>query len=162
MTLILRTTARFVIPLILTTSVALFVQGHNLPGGGFIGGTLAATAFALVYLAYGTDTLRSEVLDVGGAGVEDQTAVAAGRTAAQRRTAARFQTLFAAGLALAVGSGLAPLLVGEPFMSQAVAIVHGVPLYGEVELASALAFDLGVYLVVVGAVMTVLSEVGAE
>jgi multicomponent Na+:H+ antiporter subunit B len=148
-TVIMRTTARTVVPLMLVVAIALFLQGHNLPGGGFIGGVLTAAAFALLYVAYGAEYIEDDVLGRRENG-NPQSAIE------------DYRLLFGAGLALALVSGLVPLLFGLPFMSQAVAILHDVPLYGEVELASALAFDLGVYCVVVGALLTVLSVVGAE
>ena len=167
-TLILRTTARTVVPIILVVSVALFVQGHNQPGGGFIAGVLTSTAFALVYIAYSVTFLEEEVLDR-----TVDTIVAH----IQHGIVADYRRLFVAGLALAVASGLVPIALGWthawtgwpafadgglPFMEQGYVILHDVPLYGEVELASALAFDFGVYCVVVGSLLTILSVVGAE
>jgi multicomponent Na+:H+ antiporter subunit B len=152
-TRILRTTARTVLPLIVLVAVALFLQGHNHPGGGFIGGVLTVTAFALVYISYGMAFLQEEVLD---------RARPSAVLPVEHGVADDYFRLFAVGLALAAGSGLVPVALGEPCMTQAVVVVHDVPLYGEVELASALAFDLGVYLVVVGALLTVISVVGTE
>lgn len=152
-TRVFRTTVRIVVPIILLVSVALFLQGHNAPGGGFIGGVLTTTAFALLYMAYGLDFLETEVMQLG----ED-----AGGDHVQGSAVVGFRLLFAAGLALALGSGLVPLLFELPFMSQTYRILHDLPLYGEMELASAVAFDLGVYLVVVGGLLTVLSVVGGE
>jgi multicomponent Na+:H+ antiporter subunit B len=145
-TVIARTVVRVVVPIILVTAVALLLQGHNLPGGGFIGAVLTATAFVLVYVVFGRAYLQNLL------GVEDD----AGTTVGAYRTA------FALGLALAGGAGLAPILLGYPFLTQGVLFVHGLPLYGELEVASALAFDLGVYLTVVGALLAVVGEVGAE
>jgi len=127
-------------------------QGHNLPGGGFIGGVLTAAAFALLYIAYDVDFIESDVL---GRDAEAGDRLETGALA-------DYRTLFGLGLALAVASGLAPLLFDLPFMTQAVAVVHDVPVFHEMEFASALAFDLGVYLVVVGGLLTVLSGVGGE
>src|SRR6056297_3509188 len=61
-TVIARTVTRLVVPLILVTAIALLLQGHNLPGGGFIGGVLTVTAFALIYVIYGLDYLEEELL----------------------------------------------------------------------------------------------------
>lgn len=152
-TRIFRTTVRVVVPVILLVSVALFLQGHNAPGGGFIGGVLTTTAFALLYMAYGIDFLETELLqwreEPAGDHIHESVVVG-------------YRLLFAAGLALALGSGIVPLLFELPFMSQTYRILHDLPLYGEMELASAVAFDLGVYLVVVGGLLTILSVVGAE
>jgi len=147
-TAIARTVVRVVVPVILITAIALLLRGHNLPGGGFIGGVLTVTAFVLVYVVFGLEFLVSDLLGRSGD--------------AGHRPVEWYRWLFAAGLALAAGSGLAPLLYGSPFLSQAVLFVEGVPVYGELEVASALAFDLGVYLTVVGGLLTVVGEVGAE
>lgn len=150
-TVIMRTTARVVVPIILVVSLSLFLQGHNLPGGGFIGGVLTTTAFALIYIAYGLDFPRilGHTLEPTETVFEDPVVTAYRRT-------------FVFGLVVAVGGGLVPLLFELPFLSQTHATLTQVPIYHELELASALVFDLGVYLVVVGGLLTVLSVVGAE
>ena len=149
----MRTTARIVVPIVLVLAVSLFLQGHNLPGGGFIGGVLTVAAFGLVYVAFGLDYLEVGVLDREvdpGAGMFEHRSVTA-----YRRT-------FVLGLAVVAASGVAGLLLGESFLAQTFVHLEGVPLYGEVELASALVFDTGVYLVVVGGLLTILSVVGGE
>ncbi len=145
-TVIARTVARLVAPIVLLVAVALTVRGHNLPGGGFIGGVLTAIAFVLLYVVYSrafvTDRLVPE---------------------SEGRHPARL--LFAVGLALAVVSGLGPVVLGGPFLTQGyVVFPHPIPgpFFHEFEVATALAFDLGVYLVVVGGLLTVVREVGAE
>lgn len=157
-TVIARTVTRTVVPLILVTAVALLLQGHNLPGGGFVGGVLTTTGFALVYVIYGIDYLERDLL---GTAVE-QGEVPSGLTRVYAFT-------FAVGLALAAGSGVVAMALGSifvpqglPFLSQAVFFLEDVPLYGTFEIASALAFDVGVYLVVVGGLLTIVSVVGAE
>jgi len=157
-TVVFRTTTRVVVPIILLVSVALFLQGHNAPGGGFIGGVLTVTAFALLYMAYGMAFVETEVFDRSDEPAEDH--IYGG-------IVVYYRLLFACGLALALLSGLVPMLLDPlgfdlPFMSQNYLVYHDVPLYGEMEIASALAFDLGVYCVVVGGLLTVLSVVGSE
>lgn len=149
-TVIARTVVRVVVPIILLTAIGLLFQGHNRPGGGFIGAVLTATAFVLVYVIFGMDYLQSTLLDIPDTSPDGHGAVE------------YYRWLFAAGLTLAAGSGLVPLVVDLPFLTQAVLFLHHVPLYGEFELASAFAFDLGVYLTVVGGLLTVLGEVGHE
>lgn len=144
-TVIARTVVRTVVPIIVVVALALFFQGHNLPGGGFIGGVLTTTAFVLVYVIFGLEYIREQLLD---------------RPRFDMVGAYRF--LFSVGLAIALLSGLAPILWGYPFLTQGVAFVEGIPLYHELEVASALAFDLGVYLVVVGGLLTVIAEVASE
>lgn len=150
-TVVMRTTARIVVPLILVVAISLFVEGHNLPGGGFIGGVLTTTAFALVYIGYGLDFLEEGVL---GREID--------RDRFEERTVFAYQRFFLLGLVIAVGSGLAPLVLDGPFLSQTFTIVEGVPIYHEIELASAIVFDFGIYCVVVGGLLTILSVVGAE
>lgn len=149
-TVIARTVVRVAVPIILVTAVALVLQGHNQPGGGFIGAVLTATAFVLVYVVFGLEFLQSDLLGVGGD---------AGGT---HRAVELYRVVFAGGLALAFLSGLAPMLVGSPFLSQGVLFLEHLPLYGELEVASAFAFDVGVYLAVVGGLLTVIGEVGNE
>ncbi|PSQ48195.1 sodium:proton antiporter [Halobacteriales archaeon SW_6_65_15] len=152
-TIITKTTARIVVPIILVLAISLLLQGHNLPGGGFIGGVLTTVAFGLVYVAYGLD-----YLDVGVLGRE----VEPGTGVFEHRTVTAFQRLFVVGLAVVIGSGFGALAFDEPFLSQTFTIVEHVPIYHEIELATALVFDVGVYLVVVGVLLTILSVVGAE
>lgn len=152
-TVVMRTTARVVVPIILVVSISLFVEGHNLPGGGFIGGVLTTTAFAIIYLAFGLDFVERGVL---GRDVDP------GKEPSRDRVVVAYRRLFEYGLAIAVLSGLVPLLFGRPFLTQTFVIFEHVPLYGEIEIASALAFDFGVYCVVVGGLLTILSVVGAE
>jgi len=152
-TVVLRTTVRVVLPIVLLVSIVLFLEGHNHPGGGFIAGVLTTTAFALVYIAYGIEFLEDEVLDRGGE---------TGVPHIRHRIIEDYRAFFALGLAIAAGSGLVAVAAGYPFLTQAVAFVHGVPLYDDLELASAVVFDLGVYFVVVGSLLTVLSVVGGE
>jgi multicomponent Na+:H+ antiporter subunit B len=149
-TVIAETVTRTVVPIIAVTAVALLLQGHNLPGGGFIAGVLTATAFVLLYVIYGIEAVRRDVV-VRSEGY----GLLSGPTEAYART-------FAAGLALALAAGIAAMLFQVPFLTQAVVFLEGVPLYGELEVASALAFDLGVYFVVVGSLLTILVVVGKE
>ncbi len=141
-TVIARTITRLVVPLILMTAVALLLQGHNLPGGGFIGGVLTATALVLVYVIFGGDYLGETLGATDG-------------------LVGAYRALFAVGLGVALVSGLVPFVLGGAFLTQAVFFVE-LPLYGELEAATALAFDLGVYFTVVGALLVVVAEVGAE
>jgi multicomponent Na+:H+ antiporter subunit B len=146
-TVVARTVARAVVPIILLVAISLLLQGHNLPGGGFIGGVLTATAFVVIYVIFGLDFLQDQLLD---------------RSAFDAVSAYRW--LFSLGLAIALLAGLTPILLGFPFLTQGVLFLEqsAFPLFHELEVASAFAFDLGVYFVVVGALLAVLAEVGAE
>ena len=155
----MKTVTRAVVPIILVVSFALFLQGHNQPGGGFIAGVLTSSAFALIYIAYSLDYLEDDVF-----GRDVETAIEHIR----HGVVADYRRLFGLGLFVAVASGLAAVAYGYlytdsglSFMTQSYTFLH-LPLYGEVEVASAIAFDFGVYAVVVGALLTILSVVGAE
>jgi len=114
----------------LIASGILFLKGHNAPGGGFIAGLLTAAALVLRLVAYGSELHRGK----------DRL----------------FISFIAGGLAVAVATAIAPTLLGYSFFTHTFGHVH-VPLLGDVELASAAMFDLGVYMVVVGNVVTVIS-----
>lgn len=131
---ILRSGARFVVPLMLLFSLFLLVRGHNEPGGGFVGGLVAAAAVALVLL--------SESL-------------------AEARRLLRLDplALVAAGLFVALASGLPPLLYASAFMT---GIWLKVPLPVIGKLGSPVVFDAGVYLVVVGIVLAILFALAEE
>ncbi len=125
---------RPLLPLALAVSIYILLRGHNLPGGGFIAGLIAAVALILQYVASGIDF-------------------------AEARLRLDCFWLLAAGLALAAGTGAASMLFDSPFLTSAHGHLH-LPLIGDVELASATVFDLGVFLVVVGAVLAIISEFG--
>ncbi|MFB6201165.1 MAG: MnhB domain-containing protein [Halorhabdus sp.] len=160
-TVIARTVTRVVVPIIILVAIALLLQGHNRPGGGFIAGVLTVTGFALVYIVYGLRYVEEELLD--RTVVPRSLPIASGDdTGAETPITKEFGEIFTVGLALAAGSGIVAMAFGLPFLSQGVLFVEGLPLYGHVEFASALAFDLGVYFVVVGGLLTILAVVGAE
>ncbi len=126
--LVFQTTTRAVTPLLLAFSVFMLLRGHNEPGGGFSGGLLAVTAFALYALAF--DARRARAL---------------------LRVSPR--TLAATGLLLAIASGVLAWLGGQPFM---LGLWLPFELPAELKLGTVLLFDVGVYLVVLGAVLMVL------
>ena len=153
-TVIAKTVTRTVVPLITLTAVALLLQGHNLPGGGFIAGVLTTTAFALLYVVYGIDSVGHDLVRGGDPGTASAPILDG--------PVGEYARAFAVGLAIAVAAGIGSMLLGVPFLTQGVVFLEGVPVYEELEVASALAFDVGVYFVVVGALLTVLAVVGRE
>lgn len=134
--LILEVVTRVMFHSIMMVSVYLLLAGHNLPGGGFAGGLLAGLALALRYLAGG----RYEL--------EEATPVPAG-------------VLLGAGFAVAGLYALAPLAWGDQVFTSYALDLH-LPLFGSVHLVTALVFDIGVYLVVVGLVLDVLRSLGGR
>ncbi|WP_435345544.1 MnhB domain-containing protein [Haloarchaeobius sp. HRN-SO-5] len=164
-TVIARTVARITLPLILVTAFSLLLQGHNLPGGGFIAGVLTAAAFALVYIVFGMEYVQETVF-----GLDHDP----GETPAGPGVVEYYRSLFAVGLAIAAGGGLAAMLFDVPFLTQTDDTVTPDDLGGgpvaelvfgtlfDIHWATAFVFDVGVYLVVVGGLLTILAVVGSE
>ncbi|WP_448585199.1 monovalent cation/H+ antiporter subunit A [Thermaurantiacus sp.] len=130
----LRMAMQPMLPLALTGALYIFLRGHNLPGGGFISGLLVAVALVLQYLA-------------------------GGLAFAEARLRVDFVRLIAAGLLLSVATGLASLAFGAPFLTSTYGYVT-TGVLEPFELASAMVFDLGILLVVVGTVLLALTEIG--
>ncbi|MFB6179357.1 MAG: MnhB domain-containing protein [Halorientalis sp.] len=151
-TVIAKTVTRTVIPLILLTSIALLLQGHNNPGGGFIAGVLTTTAFALTFIIYGLEYIRTDLLARPERSTDALTEV----------LSYDFGVVFGTGLAISAGGGMVAMALGYPFLTQTVVFVEHLPIYHEIEFASAFVFDLGVYFVVVGGLLTILAVVGQE
>lgn len=124
--LILQATSRLVLPAALVFSIYVLLRGHNEPGGGFIGGLIAAAGIAVHALPRGREGLASTLRGVSP------------------------KTLIGVGIVLAFLSGIPALLLSMPFLTQQ----WPFPTLG---LGTTIVFDVGVYLAVVGAVLTFLS-----
>lgn len=122
---ILRSTSRAVFALVLLFAFLLLWRGHNAPGGGFIAGLMTACALVLHRIAYGFSALRTDPA-----------------------------RLIPWGLALSFVTGLVPYLLGRPYLKSDYGYVT-TAVTGEFEWATALLFDLGVFLLVVGASLTI-------
>jgi multicomponent Na+:H+ antiporter subunit B len=133
---IVRTVTRGLLPALLLYSFFLLTAGHNAPGGGFVGGLVAASAFALYSLAYGVETAR-EALRIDS------------------------RTLIGLGLTVAIGSGIVPLVQGLPFMTGLWTEIT-LPVFGTLALGTPVFFDVGVYLLVVGVTLTILLPLREE
>lgn len=133
---ILDTTVRLVFDSALVLSVYLLFAGHNQPGGGFVGGLVAAAAIALRFIAGGLDEVRS----LGPIPP---------------------WTFLAVGLALASGTALWPLLFGSTPLDQS-AVKWNVALFGDIKVTTATIFDTGVYLIVVGMVLMIFEGLGED
>lgn len=152
-TIIAKTVTRAVVPIILVVSIAFFLQGHNLPGGGFIAGVMTAVGFGLIYIVYSIDYLEDHVL---------RQTDKAGLGQFQHSILEDYRLFTGIGLTVAVGTGLTALMFDLPFLSHDYWILKHLPVYGEFEVASAFFFDLGVYIVVTASLLTILSVVGEE
>ena len=127
--LILRTASLYVFPLLLLLSVFLLLRGHNEPGGGFIGGLVAAIAFVLHAIAYDIESAR-------------------------KLLHAHPSSLIGSGLLIGAASGVIGLVAGDPFLT-GIWIELNVPVVGATKLGSPLLFDFGVFLVVIGVTLTI-------
>lgn len=127
-TIILRTASDYLLPVLLLFSLFILLRGHYLPGGGFIGGLIAAIAFVLHAFANGLKNTKSLLKIHPG-------------------------FLMPVGLALAFVSAISPLFFDLPLMTGLWAS-EPIPVIGTV--GSALFFDTGVYLVVIGASLTII------
>ena len=121
-------------PLALLVAIFILLRGHSLPGGGFIAGLITAVALIMQYLANGVEWTHE-------------------------RMKANLHPVIGLGLLIGLLTGLASLVLGYPFLTSTFTHVHW-PIIGDFELASAIAFDLGVYLVVVGATLLILVHLG--
>lgn len=119
--------------MILILAIYLFYAGHNLPGGGFIAGLTVACALVLMYITLGKGFIKSLKLEL--------------------------RYILALGLACSVGCGLGGMFLGKPFLTHTFGHVT-IPLVGELELATAMIFDFGVFLVVTGTVMSIILTIG--
>jgi multicomponent Na+:H+ antiporter subunit B len=134
--LLLQTATRYLLPLLILFSVFLLVQGHHHPGGGFVGGLIAAAAIGLCGLAFDVPT-------------------------ALRIMAVQPYHLIGGGLLVAVASGLVGTFERGAFLAGVWGTINAGP-FGRVELGTPLFFDAGVYLVVIGVTVTILLTLAEE
>lgn len=129
--IILQTSTRMLVPLLLLFSIFLLLRGHNEPGGGFIAGLVASSAFALHLFAFDASSTK-------------------------RLLKVETQLLMSAGLILALLSGMVGVVFrGQSFLTSQWLNIY-VPGIGDLALSTPLVFDIGVYLVVIGVVSTIL------
>jgi multicomponent Na+:H+ antiporter subunit B len=127
-TLIFRTVAPYLTSLMVLFSIFVLLRGHNEPGGGFIGGLIAASAFAIYGIACGVSPVRRALY---------------------------FHPMGLAGFGLLIASiaGVLSIFFGVPFMTGLWAYI---PLFGDtVAVSTVLVFDIGVYFVVVGSITSI-------
>jgi multicomponent Na+:H+ antiporter subunit B len=131
--IILRTVAKVMLPVLLLLSLFMLVRGHNLPGGGFIGGLLASAGLILQMVAFGPDKART-IIPIS------------------------YLNLAAVGVIFAASWGLLGLFTGQPYMTP---FWLKEPVPGIGKIGTPFLFDIGVYLTVIG-VTTQLALVLAE
>jgi multicomponent Na+:H+ antiporter subunit B len=127
-TIILKVASNYLLPLLLLFSVFILLRGHYEPGGGFVGGLIASIAFVLHAFANGLKTTQKFLKYHPGVAIP-------------------------IGLGLSLFAGLLPMFAGLPFM-KSLFFSQPLPVIGTI--STALVFDIGVYLVVVGVTLTIL------
>ncbi|WP_232725405.1 Na(+)/H(+) antiporter subunit B [Bacillus sp. FJAT-44742] len=132
----LHTVTKIAAFIILTFSVFLFFAGHNNPGGGFIGGLMTASALLLLYVSYDIKSIRKAI-------------------------PFNYVHIIAAGMLIAIVTGIVGMFIGDPFLTQYFDYFD-LPILGETELTTALPFDLGIYMVVVGIALVIILTIGED
>jgi multicomponent K+:H+ antiporter subunit A len=127
---------RLLLPIMLLVALQLFLRGHNQPGGGFVAGLTVAIAFITQYMVSGTQW------------VEDRLNV-------------RPPAWMSVGLLLAVLTGIGSLVFGYPLLTTHTAHFT-LPVLGELHLPSATFFDLGVFSVVLGSTLLLLTALAHQ
>ncbi|MGR3318206.1 MAG: Na+/H+ antiporter subunit B [Candidatus Anammoxibacter sp.] len=133
---ILAIATRYLTPLILVFSIILLFRGHNNPGGGFIGGLLAASGFVLHTIAFEVSSARKKLI------IDPR-------------------TLIGIGLLISLISAFISLFLGKQFMTGNWWVAE-LPLLGKLHIGTPLFFDIGVYLVVVGVTLTIIFALSEE
>ena len=134
--LILRTTTALIAFILLGLGIYMLLAGHNSPGGGFVGGLITSSAVVLLYMAYGQEYVN-KILPIN------------------------FRTLIPIGLIIALLTGVGAFLFQAPFLTQTFGHAH-FPFFGDVELATAMLFDIGVYLTVLGTTVTIILTISND
>jgi multicomponent K+:H+ antiporter subunit A len=128
--------ARVVLPVVMVVAVHILLRGHNEPGGGFVAGLVIAIGFLMQYIASGTHWFEGRMRLYPGRWI-------------------------AAGLLLVTTTGLGAIALGYPFLTTHTAHLI-LPLVGEVHVPSAMLFDIGVFAVVVGTVVLILTALAHQ
>lgn len=134
--LILKTTTSLIAFILLGFAIYLLFAGHDSPGGGFVGGLMTSAAIILLYMAYGLD-LVEKIVPIN------------------------FKVLIPIGLLLALLTGLGSLIFNVPFLTHTFISIP-FPFVGSLEIATAMFFDLGVYITVLGATITIILTIAHD
>ncbi len=132
----IHTITRITVFVILSFAVYLLFAGHNDPGGGFIGGLMTAAAIVLLYISFDLQTIKETI-------------------------SYSFPYFIGTGLIIAMGTGVSSMFFGYPFLTQFFDHAY-LPILGEVELTTALVFDMGVYIVVVGVALLIITTIAED
>ena len=132
--IVLSAITRPLLPITLLVAIYMFLRGHNAPGGGFVAGLIASVALVVQYMASGSEWARD-------------------------RMRILFAPTIGIGIAIATLTGLGSFFFGKPFLTSAFAYWTW-PIVGKFEVATAALFDLGVFLVVLGASLLILTQFG--
>ena len=127
---------RLLLPIALVVSFYLFMRGHNQPGGGFVAGLVMSVAFILQYMVAGTQWVEAQM-------------------------SLRPMRWMGFGLFSATLTGLGALFAGYPFLTTHTCH-FSLPVLGDIHVASALFFDVGVYAMVVGSTLLMLTALGHQ
>jgi multicomponent Na+:H+ antiporter subunit B len=133
---ILHSVTKIAVLIILTFSMYLFFAGHHNPGGGFIGGLGIASALVLLFLSYDIESVREKI-------------------------PVDFKIVAAVGVLIAVITGVGSFIFDVPFLFQTFDYFH-LPVFGKTELATAVIFDIGVALAVIGTAVTIIQSISED
>lgn len=134
--IIMHTVTKLAIFIILAFAVFLFLAGHHRPGGGFVGGLTVASGIVLLLLVFDMKTVKA------GLPVD-------------------YKVMAFTGLLIAVATGFGGVIFGKPFLSQAFGYVD-LPLFGDTEFATAVIFDTGVALAVLGTALSIIFTISGD
>lgn len=133
---ILHTVTKLASVIILAFSIHLFMAGHHQPGGGFIGGLTTAAGIILMFLAFDTETIKKHLpID--------------------------YKKMAALGVLISVLTGVGGLIFGESFLEQTFGYID-IPIFGTTELATAVLFDVGVALAVIGTSVSIILSISED
>ncbi len=133
---ILQVAAKVLVFIIMTFSIYILFAGHHNPGGGFIGGLITASALLLLYVAFDVETVK-DIIPID------------------------FKIVGATGLLMAILTGAGAIFLDVPFLTQKYTYVD-LPLFGKTGIGTAVLFDLGVYLAVIGTTMTLIRSISED
>jgi len=133
---ILKTVTKVAVVIILTFAIHLFISGHNYPGGGFIGGLALVAAIVLLFLVYGIEKV-------------------------EKNFPVDFKKVSGVGILISVFTGVGGMVGGHSFLNQSFGYVN-LPIFGKTEMATAVLFDVGVALAVIGTALTIIKSIGDD